>query len=47
MKCPDCKIEMEHIIASTVYICPIYKCPKCGKEIEEGGDEIYINFYVG
>ena len=31
MNCPDCKIEMEVI---DQYEYEVYKCPKCGIEVE-------------
>lgn len=41
MKCPDCKIDMVIIREGvfSVYAKDLYKCPKCGIEIEED-DEV-------
>ena len=35
MNCPDCKIPMEDMHC---WVTPVWKCPKCGIEIEEGDE---------
>lgn len=39
--CPDCKIKMETKRLSEG--CVIYKCPKCGIEIDQLDDDLETN----
>ena len=40
-KCPDCKIDMDLFSPTSddVEYGDLWKCPKCGLEIEEGDED--------